>query len=76
MRFNICSLCNVSQICADNASAGLCYLTFTTAHILHPAARRGAGADCRALSLPGNPSEAEWQIPQQGVEKEICHAVR
>lgn len=34
------------------------------------------GADCRALSLPGDPAEAEWQIPQQGVEKEIRHAVR
>lgn len=45
------------------------------AHIIHHAALRRAYAHCDALSLSGNPSEAKWQIPQQGVEKEICHAV-
>lgn len=23
----------------------------------------------------GNPSETKWQIPQQGMEEEICHTV-
>lgn len=45
------------------------------AHIIQHAALRRACAHCDALSLTGNPTEAKWQIPQQGVEKEICHTV-
>lgn len=41
------------------------------AHIID----RAAYAHRDGLSLTGNPSEAKWQIPQQGVEKEICHTV-
>lgn len=45
------------------------------AHIIDRAALRRACAHRDALSLTGNPSETKWQIPQQGVEKEICDTV-
>lgn len=43
--------------------------------MIHHAALRRADAHRDALSLTGNPSQAKWQIPQQGMEKEICHTV-
>lgn len=52
-----------------NNNAALLYLTSKTALISLHAAHRDV------LSLTGNPPEAKWQIPQQGVEKEICHTV-
>lgn len=53
----------------------LWYLISIMANVINRAAFGGAYAHCGVLSLTGNPSEKKWQIPQQGVEKEICHAV-
>lgn len=77
----VCFFCDLHKekmlipICNNRNNAVLWYLTPIMAHIIHHAALRGAYAHRDALSLTGNPSEAKWQIPQQGVEKEICHAV-